>query len=73
LRVNVLLILFFFLLDLNFLIMTISEFTTSLTLQKIAGGEGLALAAVSFYAGAANLLTKENSWITLPVGDLSRN
>ena len=66
------LVLFFFLLDLNFLTLTVCEFTRSPTLQKVAGGEGLALAAVSFYAGAAHLLTEENSWFTLPMGVLGR-
>lgn len=72
LRVNVVLVLFFFLLDVYFITITISEFTRSLTLQKVAGGEGLALSLVAFYAGAANLLTEENSWFTLPMGNLSR-
>lgn len=72
-RTNIVLVLFFFLLDVNLLILTIAEFTRSLTLQKVAGGEGLALAAVAFYAGAANLFTKEDIGFTLPVGSLSRD
>jgi succinate-acetate transporter protein len=72
LRTNVVLLLFFLLLDVNLLILTIAEFTRSLTLQKIAGGEGLLFVAVAFYAGAANLLNEENCGFNLPVGNLAR-
>lgn len=73
LRVNIALATFFFLLDMNFLILMISDFTQSLTLQKVGGGIGLATAAASLYAGAANLLTEENCGFTLPVGPLNRS
>jgi len=62
----------FFLLDLTFLLLMAGEFAESLTIHKVGGGFGLATAAVAFYAGAAQLLTEDNSWFTLPVGPIRR-
>jgi succinate-acetate transporter protein len=72
LRVNLVLVILFSLLDLTYLFLMVSELTGSLTVQKVAGGVGLATAAVAYYAGAAQLLTEDNSWFTLPVGLLHR-
>jgi succinate-acetate transporter protein len=72
LRVNLALIAVFGLLDLTFMFLMISEFTESLTIHKVGGGFGLATAAAAFYAGAAQLLTEDNSFFTLPVGPIRR-
>ena len=50
----------------------IAEFSANATIAKAGGGFGLVTAAIAFYAGAAQLLTEENSLITLPVGSLRR-
>jgi len=50
----------------------VSEFTENLSIHKAGGGFGIATAAVAFYAGAAQLLTEENSLFTLPVGHIPR-
>lgn len=50
----------------------ISEFTENLAIHKAGGGFGLATAAAAFYAGAAQLLTEDNSLFTLPVGPIRR-
>jgi hypothetical protein len=50
----------------------IAEFSGTAVIAKAGGGFGLVTAAVAFYAGAAQLLTEENSLFTLPVGNLRR-
>jgi len=72
LRVNLALVTLFALLDLTFLLLMAGELTGNATIPKVAGGFGLATAAVAFYAGAAQLITAENSYFTLPVGQLHR-
>jgi len=72
LRVNVALIALFSLLDLTFLLLMVGEFTENATIHKAGGAFGLVTAAVAFYAGAAQLLTEDNSLFTLPVGSMRR-
>lgn len=73
LRVNVVLVVLFSLLDLTFLLLMAGEFTDNLTVHKVGGGAGLFTAAAAFYAGAAQLLTEDNSLFTLPVGAFRRD
>lgn len=73
LRTNLLLVLVFFLLDMTFLTLMISDITGSLTTLRIGGGFGLGTAVVSFYLGAAQLLNEENCWFTLPVVPFGRH
>lgn len=72
LRVNVALIALFFCLDLTFLLLMVGEFTENASIHKAGGAVGLVTAAVAFYAGAAQLLTEDNSLFTLPVGAIPR-
>jgi succinate-acetate transporter protein len=72
LRVNIALIVLFFLLDLTFLLLMAGEFTENLTIHKAGGAVGIATAFAAFYAGTAQLLTKDNSWFTLPLGTFAR-
>jgi succinate-acetate transporter protein len=72
LRVNIALVSLFFLLDVTFLLLMIANFSGNAMIAKAGGGFGLVTAAVAFYAGAAQLLTEENSLFTLPVGNLRR-
>lgn len=72
LRVNVALVALFFLLDLTFLLLFVGELTENASVAKAGGGFGIATAFVAYYAGTAQLLTKENSLFTLPVGSLRR-
>ena len=72
LRVNIALAALFSFLDLTFLLLMIAEFSANATIAKAGGAFGLVTAAIAFYAGAAQLLTEENSLITLPVGSLRR-
>jgi succinate-acetate transporter protein len=72
LRVNVALVSLFFFLDLTFLLLMVGEFTENVTIAKTGGGFGILTAAIAFYAGAAQLLTEDNSLFTLPLGNLRR-
>ena len=72
LRVNIALVTLFFFLDLTFLLLMVNKFTGNATIGKAGGAFGIVTAFVAFYAGAAQLLTKENSLFTLPVGSLRR-
>lgn len=59
-------------LDITFCLLMAAEFTENASVAKAGGGFGLVTAAIAFYAGAAQLLTEENSLFTLPVGSLRR-
>jgi len=72
LRVNIALVALFFFLDLTFLLLMVAEFTENVTIAKTGGGFGILTAAIAFYAGAAQLLTEDNSLFTLPLGSLRR-
>jgi len=69
-KTNIVMVLLFFFLEFTYLFFMISEFTGSTAVHKAGGWAGLATAAASFYAGAAQLLTRENFLFDLPVGDL---
>lgn len=71
LKVNVAMITLFALLDLTFLLLACHFLTGHAVLQKVGGSFGIATAAVAFYAGAAQLLTEDNCWFTLPVGRIN--
>ena len=72
LRLNLILVLIFLLLDLSLFFLMIGEFSGSLTIHKLGGGIGIAAAVAAFYTGAAQVLTEDVSWFTLPVGPISR-
>ncbi|EGG09211.1 uncharacterized protein MELLADRAFT_96456 [Melampsora larici-populina 98AG31] len=71
LRTSLGLVALFFFLDLTFLILAMGKFhpeTASIT--KAGGVFGLITAFIAWYVAAANLLTPESSYFTLPVVDL---
>ena len=72
LRVNVVSVLIFSLLEATFLLLMIGEFSGSITISKMGGGAGIATGLAAFYGGAAQLLTEDNCWFTLPVGPIPR-
>ncbi|KAH9811210.1 GPR1/FUN34/yaaH family-domain-containing protein [Melampsora americana] len=72
LRTSLALVALFFFLDLTFLILAMGKFypeTTSIT--KAGGVFGLITAFIAWYVAAANMLTPETSYFTLPIVDLS--
>jgi len=52
------------------LVLAISEFTQSVAVTKAAGALGVVTAMVTFYVGAASLYTSDNTYFTLPTGEL---
>jgi hypothetical protein len=73
LRTNIALIALFGFLDITFLLLMVGELTENASVHKAGGVCGIITAFVAYYAGAAQLITKENSLFTLPVGNLRRN
>ncbi|CAG8663504.1 6994_t:CDS:2 [Ambispora leptoticha] len=59
------------LLFLIYVSLSLGKFTGQLVFIKIGGGIGVVLAILSFYMTLANMLTKENSYFTLPLGQRS--
>jgi len=67
LRVNLVLIVVFFALDMTFLLLTIYEFTGNAATLKFGGLFGIITSSFACYLGAAQLLNEDNFWFTLPV------
>jgi succinate-acetate transporter protein len=62
----------FFFLDLTFLFLFIGFFTGNVKCTKAGGGLGIFTAAIAGYIALAGMLTRDTSFFTLPVGELSR-
>jgi len=61
-----------FFLDLTFLLLFVGFFSAKNNVTKAGGAFGILTAAIAAYIGLAGLLTKDTSYFSLPVGDLSR-
>jgi succinate-acetate transporter protein len=62
----------FFFLDITFLLLMCGEFTGKASVHTAGGAFGIITAFIAFYIALAGLLTKDTSYFSLPVGDLSR-
>ncbi|KAJ9124104.1 hypothetical protein QFC22_000899 [Naganishia vaughanmartiniae] len=62
----------FFFLDITFLLLFVGEFTGKAAVHKAGGALGIVTAFIAFYIALAGLLTKDTSYFSLPVGELSR-
>lgn len=62
----------FFFLDITFLLLMCGEFTGKSSVHTAGGAFGIITAFIAFYIALAGLLTKDTSYFSLPVGDLSR-
>jgi len=71
-RTSVALVTLFFFLDLTFMFLMIGAYNQHVTVTKIGGAIGILTSGITYYVAAAGLLSPENSYITLPVGDLSK-
>ncbi|KAE8210473.1 hypothetical protein CF327_g5660 [Tilletia walkeri] len=71
-RSSAALVALFFFLDITFALLFIAEFTGNTNVTKAGGAFGILTAAIAFYAGAAGLWTPDTTFVTIPVGDLSR-
>jgi len=72
LRSNMGLVALFFCLDVTFCLLMIGNFTGTVGVTKTGGAFGLLTAAIAYYVGASELMPKNASVITLPVGSLKR-
>ncbi|KAI5475824.1 membrane protein [Pseudohyphozyma bogoriensis] len=61
-----------FFLDLTFLLLAIGSITQQKSVTQAGGGFGILTAFVAFYDAAAGLITPDNSYFVLPIGELSR-
>ena len=48
------------------------KFTNNLTINKAGGGFGILTALIAYYVGLAELLIRDESWFTLPLGVVPR-
>ncbi|KAI0917732.1 hypothetical protein AcW1_000012 [Taiwanofungus camphoratus] len=72
LRRNIGLVALFFFLTLTFLLLGIGSLIshTAAACTKAGGALGIVTAFIAFYVGTAQLLAREESWFTLPLGEL---
>lgn len=48
------------------------KFTNNITINKAGGGFGILTALIAYYVGLAELLIRDESWFTLPLGVVPR-
>lgn len=70
LRTNVASIALFGSLSMTFILLAAAHFTNSNNTSKAGGVFGIITALIAYYGGAAQLFTKQDSYLTLPVGNL---
>jgi len=71
-RRNLGLIALFFFLTITFMLLAISKFLASDPINKAGGALGIVTALIAYYVGLAELLIRDESWITLPLGTISK-
>jgi len=71
-RVNIGLMALFFFLDITFLLLMAGEFTGNIKVHKAGGGFGILTAFIAYYCGTSQLLSRDNSWFTLPIGVIKK-
>lgn len=72
LRRNIGLIALFFFLCITFLLLAIGAWSGKASLNTAGGGFGILTAWVAYYCGLSDLLVKEESWFTLPLGNIKQ-
>ncbi|KAG0561934.1 hypothetical protein M758_9G119100 [Ceratodon purpureus] len=73
LKANIAISSMFALLFLSLALLTISDFKRSPGFKRAGGYFGIVTALVAWYTAFAGILTHENSYFTLPVGNLSKS
>ncbi|KAH8091401.1 FUN34 transmembrane protein [Cristinia sonorae] len=71
-RRNMGLIALFAFLTITFFLLAGGEYTGRLNVTKAGGYFGIITALIAFYVGLAELLTREDSWFTLPLGQIPK-
>ncbi|EIN03478.1 hypothetical protein PUNSTDRAFT_56213 [Punctularia strigosozonata HHB-11173 SS5] len=72
LRLNVGFIVMLVFLAATFLLLAIAEFQNSLAITKAGGVIGLITSFMAYYCAMAELLKPEDSWFTLPMGNIPK-
>lgn len=72
LRRNVGLIALFFFLTVTFMLLAIGEFLNNASVHKAGGALGIITALIAYYVGLAELLVRDESWFTLPLGTIAK-
>ncbi|KLO17883.1 hypothetical protein SCHPADRAFT_867515 [Schizopora paradoxa] len=73
LRSNAGLISLFFFLTLTFMFLTIAQYKPeNIKIQKAGGGFGIVTAFIAYYCAAANLYSRESSFVSLPLAPIPK-
>jgi len=72
LRTNVGMFLLFFFVSIIFLLLIVAQFVANAHIVTAAGGFGVVAAFTAYYLAAAQLLTPQQSYVRLPVGELPK-
>ena len=72
LRRNMGLIALFFFLTVTFMLLAIAKFQDNAAVGKAGGALGVITALIAYYVGLAELLVRDESWITLPLGVIAK-
>ena len=68
LRRNITFVLLLGFLSLTFLILAVAQWTGTQNILKAGGALGIVTAFIAYYAAVSELLVKDESWFTLPLG-----
>ena len=71
-RRNIGLIALFFFLTLTFILLAAGKFVASAAANKAGGALGVVTALIAYYVGLAELLVRDESWLTLPLGAMPK-
>lgn len=71
-RRNIGLMALFFFLSITFILLASSKFLNSAAAGKAGGAIGVVTALIAYYVGLAELLVRDESWFSLPLGTVSK-
>ena len=72
-RKNITFIALFAFLAATFAVLAIGLFTSKAIITKAGGALGIVTAFIAYYAAVSELLVKEESWFTLPLGKFPKD
>ncbi|KIP05767.1 hypothetical protein PHLGIDRAFT_19614 [Phlebiopsis gigantea 11061_1 CR5-6] len=71
-RRNLGLVALFFFLTITYILLAAGKFLNSTASNKAGGALGVVTALIAYYVGLAELLVRDESWITLPLGAMPK-
>lgn len=71
-RRNLGLVALFFFLTITYVLLAAGKFLNSTASNKAGGALGVVTALIAYYVGLAELLVRDESWITLPLGAMPK-